>query len=484
MGFERHSEKCTVLAAAYTADRIVSTQVRLRNRVASWSLASMLGSLAERVDAVGRGVRAFLFAWKVSHRNRLQWTHGKGYVESCPAYLAAMDGVTRWSAAQSWETLRSTVDWLEVSTLDALDLGVQLRTLPRGVRRGGRHLLLEPWMVQALDKVSGWTERPPGESVTVPVTRRVRQVLSSPGKRCVAVSCPHHKDRDPSMVLWSNGGGMCMSCGARVAWSFEQDSIRLFTSRNPSKKLDRYNLIPPQDTQDPRTGPVGGRVVTKSTRRTVVGAVLTEYRTPGGSWKRARSGGHVLRGDLLDVLQRADERSQRRTVVERVRVASQLVGDLPGRAAIPDLLVSVSCLGRESWKDAWESKLQRWVLVDLDDIDLDGASDLMRLAGDVISNEEEASGRYAIVRTSRTGLQVWVELAHARYSPSEWCADHRVRRWFADFSTKVLNAVRSGGASGGHVDPSSLAAGRFGRRPGWRWKNGHVYRAHLVGCEF
>lgn len=488
------SRSCeSVTAQPYPCPNPPSTSAwnALADRVAVWSLASTLEALASQEDALGRGVRGFLHAWREGHRSRLQWVGGRGYVESCPAYVATVEGVTRWAASRGWAALQEAVGWVESSVAQVLSLGVRLRTLPRGVRRGGRHLLLDPWMVSALDSASGWTLEAARRPVRVPRTSRVAQVLSSTRVRTVAVSCPHHRDRDPSLVLWSNGGAVCLSCGWRAAWAEDGDHLLLHSSggpREPRSGRGRYNLRPPkaEPSQEvtPRTGPVGGHVATKARTRTVVGATLSAYQDRDGTWRRSRSQGHQLRGDLLDVLERAERASHGEAATDRAGWARVVVGeDLPGRAVLPDLLVSTSSMGRSHWMDPWEARVQRWTLVDLDgveDLDRTGPG-LVEALARVVQEDPEASGRLAVVRTSTTGLQVWVELALPRHTPGRWCGLPEVQGWFRRLGGRLLQEVRRLGGRGGEVDPSSLVAGRFGRRPGWRWKSGDAYRSHLLG---
>ena len=473
-----------VTGAAYIAGDLASSWEALQDRVSVWCLSRTLDRVSQGESAAARGVRAFLLSWRVAHRDRLQWVDGRGYVETCPAYLATMDGVTRWAAAQGWSALQSVVGWVESKVQEVTRLGVRLRTLGRGVRRGGRHLLLDPWMVLALDRVSGWTRKAPRSLLEVPRTPRVDEVLRSTPVRTVAVSCPHHHDRDPSLVLWSNGGAKCLSCGWRGAWSLGPDSVRLHTSPGSRPHRGRYNIRPPQHTTPSQEGPVGGCVSTRSNTRTTVGVRLTEYQTREGDWRRTRSRGHALRGDLLEVLERAEARSLGDSAQESAAWASWTCGgDLPGRAVVPDLLVSTSSMGRSHWRDRWEARIQRWVLVDLDGVEgLDtAAGTLVSTMEEVVRQDPESSGRMAVVRTSGDGLQVWVELAQARHSPRTWCALVEVRQWYRSLASRLLQAAHQCGASGGVVDSSSLGAGRYGRRPGWRWKQGQVYRSHLLG---
>ena len=210
---------------------------------------------------------------------------------------------------------------------------------------------------------------------------------------------------------------------------------------------------------------------------------VTSPSTGTGTGGRRSGWGHGLRGDVLEVLERSESRSKADGPRERASIASWVCGEgMPGRAVLPDLLMSTGSMGRSSWRDRWETRIQRWVLVDLDDLeDLDRTTGLLESLASVVSEDSECTGRMAVVRTSQDGLQVWVELVHGRHTPGVWCGLPEVRDWYTALGTRLLDLVRECGARGGHLDPCSLVAGRYGRRPGWRWKDGEVYRSHLVG---
>ena len=68
------------------------------------------------------------------------------------------------------------------------------------------------------------------------------------------------------------------------------------------------------------------------------------------------------------------------------------------------------------------------------------------------------------------------------YNPSEYFDGYSNRAFLASLGRQISNHLRSCGCEGGHVDYSAFAAGRFGRRPGWRLlSDGYPFRSTLVG---
>lgn len=129
---------------------------------------------------------------------------------------------------------------------------------------------------------------------------------------------------------------------------------------------------------------------------------------------------------------------------------------------------------------------QRWVLVDLDDLDAEvswGREAALRRAGEIAGRDPRLSGRVALVETSWTGVQAWFELGAPVEARAFW-RERWARAWHADLGAATLAAVHASGRSGGFPDPSAGAPGRYGRRPGWRLVDGFVpFRVRLIGLH-
>jgi len=468
----------------------------LVERATVYALAGELRSLARLQTAAGRGAAALLHCWGSAHRFAAQPLAGGLYVESCPAYVATVDGVTRWAAARGWEAVRALAGWAELSAAAARQLGAQLRSLPAGSRRGGRHLLIAPWVAAALSSAAGGPRsRPAPAPVVLTAPRAVQRLQRPEGPRALAVCCPAHRDRSPSLVLWRSGGALCMSCGWRAAWKIDGSRLLLFESCRP-QLAENVDLVcagttkdPPQQRQPSRRpgaqlldGPVGGMIATRTAAARHVGASLGAWSDSAGRWRLARTPGHRLAGDPVSALRVAESRSAGDAESGRAHDAAYMRGDLPGRAVLPDRLMSVSCMTRRSWVEPWRAVCQRWVLIDLDDVEsLDDCADTL---GDELLREAfsdpEIAGSGAVVRTGPTGLQIWLKLRHARHTPGVWTRRVDVQSWHARLGAQLLGVARRLGARAGHADPAVCDAGRFGRRPGWRIVDGGLYRSHLL----
>ena len=436
--------------------------------------------------ALGVGVRAALHCWSVQLRRAQPLPCGRWYVESCPSYLTTVDGCTSWAARLAWSAARRLVGWLEASTDHARTCGAQLREKAPGTRFG-RHLLLEPWQVASIAAVCGTTSTP--NAVAVDGAEALARF--SRGARTATVHCPNHDDKTPSMVVWANGGAQCMACqlpdgsSPRWAWIGRGKTLHLLPAGKqvaPTFVARRNNKGPPVTCATP-FGPVGGMVARGAVHSFPVssrlGCVLTD-----GAWRTHRSAGSRT-GCVLAALQRAEQRSATPQAADRARVALVCGEGLPARAVLPDALLSASTMGRDTgrhgWSAPWQPRCQAWVLLDLDNVaQLDGCHDVGSVLAGVAAADSQLSGRCAVVRTSPTGVQVWAELALARHSAATWHQLPAVRAWHAALGSSLLAALHGLGAAGGAADASACAAGRFGRRPGWRIKAGALYRAHLL----
>jgi hypothetical protein len=457
--------------------------------------ADRLQALAVRTDALGRGVAGLLHCWQAGHRFAAQpVAGGLLHIESCPAYVATVDGVSRWAARIGWAAAREVLGWLEVPALQARAAGAQLRKLARGVRRGGRHLLLHPWQVEALQLAVGAAVRPlvrdQPAALVLPLPSSVQRLQGSTGPRTVAICCPAHHDTDPSLVLWANGGAQCMSCGWRAAWRARADRLLLYPSQgagvlcqNTAAQQITTTKHPTIRTQQP-AGTLGGYVATRSTAAQHAGSTLAAWQQAGGSWATARSTGHRLAGSPLEALAQAEARAAGPAATAHAQDAAAYGAGLPSRALLPDRLISVSCVRRAGagWRAPWQPVLQRWMLVDLDDVEgLDSCGpQLGAELAQVAQADSEVGAAVAVVRTGPTGLQVWLQLAQPRHSPAAWCAQPVVRSWHERLGARLLAVAHKLGATGGHSDPSACAAGRWARRPGWRIVDGKAFRATLV----
>lgn len=457
---------------------------------ASAVMERALRAAASSVGAVAVGVRAALHCWSVQLRSAQRLPCGRWYVESCPSYLATVDGCTRWAAGLAWMLARRVVGWWEASTEQARALGVQLRRVKWGSRYG-RHLVLNDWQLAALRAACGQTACP------AQVVLEGAEVLArfARGARTASVHCPMHDDSTPSLVLWANGGAQCMACqqgdgtAPRWAWVARGTQLHLLPANGTStaSALHQHNKSPHGAAQVPSaqpSGPVGGHVVRGAVHSGNISALLRAAVSRTGRILTWRTPGSRAAGGVLPALLLAEAHSSTPAAQQRAQEAAVYGAGLPARAALPDRLLSVSTMGRAagaSWSAPQVPRCQQWVLVDLDDVQLPAQAQALGLAlAATVRTDSEASGRCAVIRTSPTGVQVWVELQEARHSAAAWHQLPDVRAWHAALGARLLSTAREHGAQGGHADASACAAGRFGRRPGWRLVGGVPYRAHLL----
>jgi len=455
-----------------------------RLQCALWSAACDAGAL-------GNGIRAALYAWSVQLRKAQPLPCGRWYVESCPSYLATVEGCTRWAASLAWKLARRVVGWFEASTEHARLLGASVRRVKWGSRYG-RHLILHAWQLASLRAVAGVPQNVQHEHIVAAGDALAR---FRAGARTATVRCPLHDDQTPSLVLWSNGGAACMACqredgtAPRWAWLADGENVRLLAAgrTGTASAHARHNkspLVAAGRVTAPATGPVGGCVARGSIYSKHTCALLRAYTRADGRAVTWRTPGSRAAMGVLQTLANADRASQTQEATRKAHDAAVYGAGLPARAVLPDRLLSVSTMGRAQgggWASPMVPRCQQWVLVDMDDITL---PEQMHTLGSALTaavlSDSEASGRCAVVRTGPTGLQVWVELAYARHSAATWHQLPEVRAWHAALGARLLAAARASGAREGHSDESACAAGRFGRRPGWRLVDGTPYRAHIV----
>ena len=477
---------------AYLAPSVVSTLALETDPLARAAVAveRVLRAAASSVGALGVGARAALHCWAVQLRAAQRLPCGRWYVESCPSYLATVHGCTRWAAGLAWQLARRVVGWWEASTEQARVMGAQVRRVRWGSRYG-RHLVLDDWQMAALRAACGQAACP------AQVVLEGAEVLARFGRgaRTASVCCPLHDDRTPSLVVWANGGAQCMACqqgdgtAPRWAWVARGTQLHLLPASGTSTASSphQHNKSPHSAARVPSTqpsGPVGGCVVRGAVHSGHTSALLRAATTSTGRTITWRTPGSRAAGGVLCALERAEAHSSTPASEQRARDAALYGAGLPARAALPDRLLSVSTMGRAaggSWDAPQVPRCQQWVLVDVDDVQLPAQAQALGTAlAAVVQAEAEASGRCAVVRTSPTGVQVWVELRDARHSAAAWHQLPEVRAWHAALGARLLAAAHQHGAQGGHADASACAAGRFGRRPGWRLVGGVPYRAHLL----
>lgn len=141
-------------------------------------------------------------------------------------------------------------------------------------------------------------------------------------------------------------------------------------------------------------------------------------------------------------------------------VASVYGEDEQDARALVDQRGGPGCVGDEMLRKAATEAIQAW-----------------------LEAQPEFTGRFAMVRTGPSGVQVVAELEHARWSPEGLWDDPDFRAQAENLGKVVLGALRVNGCTGGTLDTSSFAAGRYVRRPGWRIaKDGHLFRSRLVFC--
>ncbi len=88
------------------------------------------------------------------------------------------------------------------------------------------------------------------------------------------------------------------------------------------------------------------------------------------------------------------------------------------------------------------------------------------------------SGSYVAMNTSKRGMQFVFELAGDPKDPETFFGNPAVSAWYDAVSAYLLKCLAEIGCGGGTADRSAFAAGRYGRRPGWRLqKDGEAYCA-------
>lgn len=477
-------------------------------------------------DAESIGCRAFLWCYLLKSNSLQQLDDNRWYFELCPTYLSSLDGVTYWAARRGWSKIKSTLCWFEADRNTAAYLGAKLRSKRSG-SRFGRHVVVDGFKRHALDIAAGVAQASgcfdsfgsvsaPSTAIvaSIPVPTQWKRLQRISGRpRTAAVRCPNtaghkHGDKKPSLVLWVNsdlksGGAQCMVCqskGKPMTYSFSISNNQILLRdpaglrvRQKAKTQVEPTFTPPRHKQNPYVS-VGGMSTAGEGAGRYVGASLLGCSESGKRW---RTQGQTLRSDPIAALSWSERRSRGPTATERAQYLEACINpdDVYDISALtPTSLCSVSKMKPSKYEQkpwgvcpqGWEASSQEWVLIDIDDaINLDKVNTVIpSIVSEVCKSDNQLSGEYAVVRTGPVGFQVWCKLLKTRYNPVRWFKSIHVRAWYNSVASKILEQLKILGVSGGFIDMSSCAAGRYGRRPGWRMlEDGSVYRSTLLGCS-
>jgi hypothetical protein len=506
----------------------------------SRDLLALLDDLDER-PALRASVAALVHRLGTVPRQRL--ADGRAYVELSIGYVARAASTSYGTSWTAWHATLGVLGWSTLSPPEVEGLGGTLRVLERG-KRWGQHIALHEECLRSVEQVArdvvarGLVEDrrsaalPPGAERVVEVVRGGR-----------AARCPWHGDRRPSMIVNLHDGGasglaVCMVCassdGRRLSahvrlerdgswsgrlsastlrwWSGEDEEVdeprAPRAARTPSVlRAEQSTPWPDALAGDGPPGSVGEVERIVSTEGRSLPATL-----PGGSGEIVLgrldgSGmrGSAARGDLLDVLRRAEARSSSDRETTRAWTASATLSGherFEARDYLPDRLLSVSRMEVASTRtivrngvevslpDRWRPVEQEWVLFDLDRLSsgigsrsqrettefLDGVRSIARQDGWL-------AGDHAVVETGPNGVQVWMRLAKA-CDPGALTRSWVVRAWLRGLARRLSDLARSAGCGDVVVDESAWGLHRYGRRPGWRLlRDGSPYRSRLLSSE-
>jgi len=453
--------------------------------------ASLL-SHASRNNAAGIGFRYLL--WIISNVKQPTPIGGGKLLsfEVCQSYLATVDGVSKWSARKGWTVAMTILRPLQLTRRAAASIGIKAHAAVKGRRHGGFILLFPKQLAEIRAAVE--TLRFRGLVPDLITTKRPPQLIRlrrMPTPLCtVAARCPEHNDRRPSLVLWMNrdsitGGAQCMVCqrnGKPATWAvrYGQNDATLFPARHGARIF--RDLI--HNNKDPNSGH-GILAFDTSPAGKHYGAFLEGFFSSHGDRQLSRRvSGPVT--SLLANLRWHERRSKGVVASNRAQYLSNIVcrNDIFPQLYIPQSLCSVSEMRPSVWRSRipihWKPCRQSWIL-----FDLDGVSNIPDNAGhtlvDAIKNDENLSGDIAVVQTGPVGLQIWAKLRIPQANPQAWHRRHDVVDWYKATGASMITSLHNQGASGGTVDMASCAAGRFGRRPGWRLlRDGNVFRSRIL----
>lgn len=501
--------------------------MELKEQIAS-DLLSMIEGLGGR-PTLQRATAALV--QRIASRPRQVLRDGRRYVELSIGFVARAASTSYGTSWTAWHAVLGLVGWSSLVAREADDLGASLRVLERG-RRWGQHLAIEEERLLALDEVARAVvarglvddhvafEPPPGS------VRRVEVVRSRSAR------CPWHDDRRPSMIVnldesGARGLAVCMVCasrdGRRLSAHIARSPSGEWTGRLSASTLRWWTGEEVDLDLDERPRARGGRDETvwpdpaPSSREQEIDLDTSARSIPGalpsgsGEVVLGRLDGRGLhgsrsRGDLVDVLRRADRRSSTESEWSKAWTASARFGTAgereDGRSYLPDRLVSVQRMGVASRRtilragseveipDRWRPISQEWVLLDLDHLERGISSRSREQVEEVVEEVRSIArddgwlrGDYAVVETSSSGAQVWLRLRSA-VDPAALSSSRFARAWLRGLARRVVDRLRAVGCGEAVVDESAWGSHRFGRRPGWRLlRDGSPFRARLVSSE-
>lgn len=425
---------------------------------------------------------------------------GSLYVELSISYLSIRAEVSLGTAHTAWHLLRGVLRWRSVRLAEILSLGATPRERKPG-QRWGQHLVLDDESRSACRTI---VSRRDAEVETEAEWRPIERV----GRR--AARCPWHDDQRPSAIWNMDASGetacvVCMVCrdsaerplvalAERASDGSWRARLSARSLRGLPSGVERLQGIIPADRERAPARCSDPDLLAEPPARTADDLPATARRgevvlgrLSAYGMKRQSSG----RDDLLEVLRASDARSGD-TDWGSALLASE---EAEPSKAHPDRLVSVQKMrpiewrshGRYSKPSRWRPIEQRWVLFDLDGLDSplferDDVSAFVQRAGEIASTDSWLDGAFAVVRTSATGVQVWMRLV-CSVDPERFAASRSARWWLTGIGESLADEVASLGLGRPKVDRSAFDSHRYGRRPGWRVKNGEPERATLLAAK-
>jgi hypothetical protein len=502
-----------------------SSAIRSIDTDFQFTFASIKSSICTR-SAVSNAGKALLWVMGELKAHQIQEVKsGYWYLELCPTYLSSIPSVTRWAAGKAWKQIKKYLGWIEVSLSGASSMGAKIRKLKFG-QKWGRHILFTTKSKQLLLELArrfrhnGFFERFSGAQNaskvlvgTVATPAKLRTAQGHNSQRTAAVSCPNtkahkHADNSPSLILWRTGveaksGAKCLTCEQTYSVEYCGNKTSLFIPRGMKHTSAQTTVTTKKTTYQHNNNllskgskPIGGLVSTVKASNSYLSAKLFSY-IADNTGHTTRSIGHKLRNEPLQILKWSETRSKGAKPTDAARTVQRLYcPDISQgqKHILPTSLCSVSQMKPTEWKEThfgkrphkWTASRQAWVLFDIDNIlGLEtNLSPMIKEIETTIKSDSECSGRCAVVQTGPTGLQIWVELREVRFNPEAWFANKEVRGWYSSLGNKLIGIAHSIGCVGGKVDMACFAAGRFGRRPGWRLlPTGDVFRSKLLSTQ-
>ncbi len=432
-------------------------------------------------------------------------------------YIAQGAEIGLHSARAGLGMVLDLVGHATLSAEKAREAGFAIRDVKANRWRGPLRLLTSE-ALSALRRASAWLREndlavgdPVGRWRALPeedLAERSFVPLAGEARRGWAL-CPLHGEAKPSLRLFdlagsrgSRGAGFCHGCQRRVAWTRSETGEVFVREARGESRAEREapsmgSTLPFTSLRQRARGFVEqrprsivplpcGASLDAATYEQISGRAegyVTGER--GAEGMRRRWGLGVLRS--LCWSERSGPVAARAAWLASCKAASL---DLDHRAFLPDRYLSVSPLratrfalrplralrrGSLAVPQRFEPGAQEWVLADLDDLDEAlgwDAEEFVERAARRASADPRLSGRLAVVRTSHGGLQVWTQLRAPEPSSRSWWRESSTQEWYARLAEGLLADARASGRSGGFVDYSAAAPGRYGRKPGWRLLDG------------